>query len=92
MPISGLVITFSSAVAEHSEALNDLSKFPEIETGVCRGSKLAIVVDSNSKARDQEIWNSVRQLPGVIDVAVAMVAFDEPDKLDSEESSEEGAE
>ena len=53
---------------------------PEIDIGESAGSKLAIVIDSETKRRDQEIWNTVQQLPGVLDVAVAMVAFDEDDQ------------
>jgi nitrate reductase NapAB chaperone NapD len=53
---------------------------PEIDIGESAGSKLAIVIDSETKRRDQEIWNMVQQLPGVIDLAVAMVAFNEDDQ------------
>ncbi len=78
MPISGLVVTFSSAVTDHSVSIEALDAIPEIETGAASGSKLAIVVDSASKDRDREIWDAVRELPGVVDVSVALVAFDEP--------------
>lgn len=54
---------------------------PEIDIGESAGSKLAIVIDSETKCRDQEIWNTLQQLPGVIDIAVAMVAFDEDDQI-----------
>lgn len=76
MPISGLVVTFHSSVENNSHALDVLRSLPEIELGVARGSKLAIVVDSETKARDQELWYAIRALPGVIDLAVAMIAFD----------------
>lgn len=82
MPISGLVVTFQSPVTEHSEAVEALRMIPEIDIGESAGSKLAIVIDSETKLRDQEIWNTVQQLPGVIDLAVAMVAFDEDDLAD----------
>ncbi|TWT66672.1 chaperone NapD [Allorhodopirellula solitaria] len=77
MPISGLVVTFQSSVAEHADSIDQIADLPEVEVGESAGSKLAIVVDSATKRRDQEIWNAVYQLPGVIDLAVAMVAFDE---------------
>lgn len=77
MPISGLVVTFNSPVDQHSAAIDVLRAIPEIEIGRAGGSKLAIVVESKNKRRDQEIWNTVRELPGVIDLAVAMVACDE---------------
>lgn len=57
--------------------MQSLRELPEVEIGDAGGSKLAIVVDSVDKRRDQEVWNTVRELPGVIDLAVAMVAFDE---------------
>lgn len=79
MPVSGLVVTLDAPVANHSEAIEALKAIPEIEVGETAGSKLAIVVDSATKRRDQEVWNTVRDLPGVIDLAVALVAFDEDD-------------
>lgn len=86
MPISGLVITFESSVAEHPAALESLRELPEVEIGDAGGSKLAIVVDSPDKRRDQEIWNTVRELPGVVDLAVAMVAFDEDAETDKHDA------
>jgi nitrate reductase NapAB chaperone NapD len=80
MPISGLVVTFQSSVTEHSKAVEALRMIPEIDIGESAGSKLAIVIDSETKRRDQEIWNTVQQLPGVIDLAVAMIAFEEDDQ------------
>ena len=80
VPISGLVVTFRSAVKEHWDTVEALRAIPEIDIGEAAGSKVAIVIDSETKRRDQEIWNTVQQLPGVIDLAVAMVAFDEDDQ------------
>jgi len=77
VPISGLVVTFESSALDHAGAIEQLRSIPEIEIGESSKGKLAIVVDSADKERDQEIWNTVRDLPGVIDLAVAMVAFDE---------------
>lgn len=77
MPVSGLVVTFESAIANHVETTERIAKIPEIEIGEAVGGKLAIVVDSASRQRDQEIWQTVSGLPGVIDLAVAFVGFDE---------------
>ena len=77
MPISGLVITFNAPVESQTQAIGSLRSTTEVELGEACGSKLAIVVDSKDKARDQEIWEMIRELPGVIDLAVAMVAFDD---------------
>ncbi len=83
MPISGLVVTFRTSVTEHAKTVEALRMIPEIDIGQSAGSKLAIVIDSQTKRRDQEIWNTVQQLPGVIDLAVAMVAFDEDDQANN---------
>lgn len=87
MPISGLVVTFGSSVTEHADAIETIRAIPEIDLGDASGSKLAFVVDSETKRRDQEIWNTVQQLPGVIDLAVAMVAFDENDQTEKHDAT-----
>ncbi|WP_404305548.1 chaperone NapD [Neorhodopirellula lusitana] len=98
MPISGLVVTFGSSTEQHSAAIEKLRDIPEVEIGDSGGSKLAIVVDSKHKRRDQEIWNAIQDLPGVIDLAVAMVAFDEeahsvnPDPTDVDPESDANTE
>lgn len=86
VPISGLVVTFRSSVTEHSETVEAIRAIPEIGLGDAAGSKLAIVVDSATKRRDQEIWNTLRQLSGVIDLAVAMVAFDEDAETNNQDA------
>jgi len=80
VPISGLVVTFRSAVTEHAGAVEAIRAIPEVDIGAAAGCKLAIVIDSETKRRDQEIWNTVQQLSGVIDLAVALVAVDEGDR------------
>ncbi len=74
VPVSGIVVTFVSAVTQHAASVDALRSIPEVEVGPAGGSKLALVVDSLSTERDQEIWAMVQQLPGVIDVALALVA------------------
>lgn len=83
VPISGLVITFNSSVENHQETIDFLRGFSEIDIGPSGGSKLAIVVDSESKRQDQELWTAIRDRPGVIDLAVAMIAFDDDNKIPS---------
>ncbi len=79
MPVSGLVVTFDAPVTRHGDTIEALGAIPEVVIGESGGSKLAIVVDSATKRRDQEVWNAVRDLPGVTDLAVALVAFEESD-------------
>lgn len=89
MPISGLVVTFESPVTHHRDAIELLRAIPEVELGDAGGSRLALVVDSASKRRDQEIWNAIEHVPGVMDVAVAMVIFEEDESVT--ELSESGS-
>ncbi len=86
MPISGLVVTFESSAGDHPEAIDLIRAIPEVEIGASHGCKLAIVVDSSDRRRDQEIWNMVQELPGVSSIAVAMVAFDDDDRNSKNES------
>lgn len=80
MPVSGLVITFSSNTADHGEVLEQLADEPAIEVGDVCGAKVAIVVDTDTREQDRKIWNWVRDLPGVAMVDVAFVGFDDESK------------
>lgn len=77
MPISGLVITFRRPVSECNRDLHCIKLIPELETGQAHGTKLAVVIDSDSSDRDREIWDMISHMPNVADIAVAMVGFDE---------------
>lgn len=79
MPISGLVVTFDSSVDDHSKTVESIREVPEVDVGTSDGCKLAIVIDSADRHRDSEIWNMIQKLPGVSDLAVAMVAFEQDD-------------
>ena len=70
VPISGLVLTFRSPIRDHAGDLAALRSIPEVEVGQAAESKLAIVVDSTSACRDQEIWSQLWQLPNVVDELV----------------------
>lgn len=76
MPISGLVITFDRPVAQCSGAISALRAMPEVDLGHADANKLAIVVDTETQEHDRLVWEAVQQLPGVADVAIALVAFD----------------
>jgi nitrate reductase NapAB chaperone NapD len=76
MPISGLVVTFASAIENHRETVDVIRGIPEVEVGVASANKLAIVVETSSQVRDQELWELVRQMPGVTDLSVALIGFD----------------
>ncbi|TWU37388.1 hypothetical protein [Novipirellula artificiosorum] len=77
MPVSGLVITFKRKVADFGSSVEALRQIAEIELGATNTNQLAIVVDTDSCRRDQEIWDTIDQLPGVTDIRVALIGFDE---------------
>lgn len=86
VPVSGLVVTFDAPITCHGETVDALRAIPEVEIGPSGGSKLALVVDSATKRRDQEVWDTVRDAPGVVDLAIALVAFEEPDACEEDDS------
>jgi nitrate reductase NapAB chaperone NapD len=77
VPISGLVLVFESAEALNDQALERLRSQPCISVGPRENEKVAIVVDSISKEHDIEIWNEIRDIPGVVDIRIAFVGFDD---------------
>ncbi len=79
MPISGLVVMFDGPADQHSESLHCMGQEPCIERGPINGNKCAIVLDTQSKLHDQQVWSWIRNLPGVIDVQLCFVDVQDED-------------
>ena len=79
MPISGLVLTFEHASEDRLATIDQLRAHPEIEVGAHDEYKCAIVVASESPDEDKKISQWVHNLPGVADVQITFIGFDEPD-------------
>ena len=77
MPISGLVVVLDGPSGPHDETISKLSAHPAVEVGDVSANRAAIVVESKSKRDDQEVWNWVQGLPGVTDIQIAFVGFDD---------------
>ena len=77
MPISGLVVVFESSEALSDQVLQQLFEHTAIEVGKRELDRVAIVVDSTSKEHDRQIWEWLQVLPGVSDIKIAFVGFDE---------------
>ncbi|TWU46912.1 chaperone NapD [Rubripirellula reticaptiva] len=77
MPISGLVVTCDTSNGPIVDAVSILAAHPSVDVGEVSTHRIAIVVDTESKQQDQEIWQWIQGLPGVIDVNVAFVGFDD---------------
>lgn len=77
VPISGLVLTFDHAFDQQDDTINLLNAEPTVEVGAHNQQKCAIVIDSPSKAHDQKLFAWVQNLPGVADVQITFVGFDD---------------
>lgn len=77
MPISGLVIVFESSEALNDQVVEQLASHSSIAVGERAGDRVAIVIDSASKDHDVEVWEWIGGLPGVSDIKIAFVGFDD---------------
>ena len=83
MPISGLVVSLGSDPDLRKETLEIIAAEPQIEVGVLKSNRLAIVLDTPDSEEDKRLWCWLSSLAGVVFVDLAMVAYD-----DSESSSD----
>jgi nitrate reductase NapAB chaperone NapD len=77
VPISGLVVVLDAPNGPFLGTLQALRGHAAIDVGEITDNHIAIVVDSTSNQHDQEIWQWVQELPGVLDIRIAFVGFDE---------------
>jgi len=77
MPISGLVVTFDATDKQKENLLSLLGSHPCVEVGVASATKCAVALETTSKEADQEAWRWMGELPGVTDIQVAFVGFDD---------------
>ena len=78
MPISGLLLTLSSDPDRASEALEHLQRRPGIELGDARGRWLPIATETSDSRSAREVHHWLESLPGIAQVEVIYVSFDEP--------------
>ena len=88
MPISGLVLGFDGPAQRFDQTLAAMRSHPYIEVGEVVANRCAIVLESTSKQQDQELWQWMRNLAGVVDIQVAFVGFDSR----TEDHADSGAE
>jgi nitrate reductase NapAB chaperone NapD len=77
VPISGLVVVFDGPIGRHEQTLGRLGEHPAIEIGRRGANRVAIVLETDCKQDDQQVWSWMKTLPGVIDVHIAFVGFEE---------------
>lgn len=77
MPISGLVVALADDALGQQSA-DRIAAAPQIEVGRRTAHKLAVVVETASSDEDRDLWQWLRDLPGVVHVDVVFIGFDDP--------------
>ena len=85
MAITGLVITLSDEPRPIDQTLAELATDPRLELGECRQSTLAAVLTTASAADDKKTFETIRQIKGVTNLAIAVVHFDDGGADDGED-------
>ena len=82
MWISSFVVTLSPGTGAEHPVATALKSMPGFTLGQQQDARLPVVLEApdGSTARDWHEW--VEQLPGVLQVEVAFVSFDETEQLD----------
>ncbi|MCA9135767.1 MAG: hypothetical protein KDB00_03385 [Planctomycetales bacterium] len=78
MPVSGLVLSLSEDSQLRDDTCALIENEPRITVGVCEHNRLAIVLDTQSKHEDQQVWDWLASLAGVSMIQVAFVGFESP--------------
>lgn len=82
MPVSGLVVVLSEDQEMRRSAIGAMQQQPAITLGDQLANRLAVVLDTESKSEDQQMWNWLHSLSGVAMVELVFVGFEELDRLD----------
>ncbi len=82
MTISSLVLTFASPVHRCPDTLEQVRQHPAITLGPASGRKIAVLVDAESKDVEEALLEWLRDLPEIVNVAVAFVGIDDDGATD----------
>lgn len=77
MPVSGLVVSLAHEPELRDRAVEAVRNDPRFDVGVLRSSRMAVVCDTSSSEEDKQAWHWLQELPGVMFVDLAMVAFED---------------
>jgi nitrate reductase NapAB chaperone NapD len=80
MWISSFVVTLPSAEESAEAVLRALAAIPVFTLGERQGSRLPVVVEASDGSTSRYWHEWVEQLPGVVQVEVAFVSFDESER------------
>ncbi len=88
MPISGLVVTLCSDDSRCHETLAALQSHEGIQLGPRQDDRLAIVLETPDSQSDRQVWEWLQSLPGVVQIEIAVIHFDEGISAEREEREE----
>ncbi len=89
MAISALVVTLASDSRRREEALQRLSGFPQLELGELAGPRLPVVMDTPDTRSARACWREIVGLPGVEDVSLVWVHYEDESLPHSRDELEE---
>lgn len=90
MPISGLVVTLCSDDSRCHETLAALQSHEGIQLGPREDDRLALVLETPDSQSDRQVWEWLQSLPGVVQIEIAVIHFDEG--ISTEREEREGVE
>jgi hypothetical protein len=78
MPVSGLVLSLSGEPKLRAEALARMGREPRVTLGVCRGVRMAAVLETATLEEHQQLSDWLCSLPGIVLVTVAFAGLEPP--------------
>lgn len=77
MAVSGLVITLSSDETQAAAVIGALDADPRLTVGSRSGRRVPLVAETPGPDEDRVLWGWLREHPGIENVEVAFVGFDQ---------------
>ena len=81
MPVSGLVATVTPS-AEVEAVCRTLQREPAVQLGQPEGRRIPLVVDTPDRDTDKRVWQRLSATPGLLNLDVVFVGFDEGQQPD----------
>jgi len=75
MPVLGAVLTLSRESAQRDGTVAALRTDDRVTLGDLAGSRLPVVLETDSRGEDKACWEAVTRLPGVLHAELAYADF-----------------
>ena len=77
MTVSGVILTLNSDPSLQTATMEWLAQEPRIDLGPRQCLQQAVVLDAASRDDERELWNALRDHPGIDQASLTGVFFDE---------------